>query len=252
MPASAILSKLRDRSGLSLEKVAKEAGFSRSSSVQRYFSEEQPIAELKIPIASRLARVLIGRGNPPITIIDLAATIGLHIDPSDHAAVRNAEKLLNVNGNNKDDPLASDPHVAVGRIPVVGASNASYWMPSAPSIDTPEDWLHVPEWVTPPPGHYALRIVGTSINRTAHEGHYAICQRYGGDQQKPPEGRFAHVERQRGGEIEWTIKRVRWSEDGPALWPDSTDPKWQKPIPLGDGEDDVSILGIVIGWYKPA
>jgi len=250
-PISAALSDLRDRASLTMDEVAGAAGYAGRSSVQRYFSDAG-VKSISNAVAKKLAKGMVGKGNPPISIVEFAHAIGHAIDATDPAAIKHAEVMLGLGGATNPKTLALGPTISLGRLPVVGASNASFWMPSTPSIDTPEDWLRVPEWASPPPDHYALGIRGESINKTAQEGHFAICQRYGGNQQKPPEGKFVHVERQRRGETEWTIKKVRWTAAGLGLWPDSTDVRWQTPIAFGDGEDQVTILGIVIGWYKPA
>lgn len=236
---------------MTLDEIAEIAGYSGRSSIQRYFKDISS-ATVRPEIASKFAKALLGRGDPPITVVDMAKLIGLDVNLADAAAIKHASMLLNIGGATETHGLAFLNAEPVGGIAVIGAAHASFWMPSAPSIESPEGWLKVPEWVSPPPGHYALRIVGESINRTAQEGHYAICKEYGDQQHEAPDGKFVHVERQRRGEVEWTIKRVRWTADGMGLWPDSTDKRWQQPIPLGDGDDIVLIRAIVIGWYKPA
>lgn len=61
---------LRERSGLSMEDLAKAMGFKGSSSIQRYLSPSYDKG-FRPEIASRFKAALHGRGNPPITSTDL-------------------------------------------------------------------------------------------------------------------------------------------------------------------------------------
>jgi hypothetical protein len=62
--------KLRDRSGLSMDELAKAMGYAGQSSIQRYLS---PFYEkgFRPEVARRFYDALIGRGDPPITDTDL-------------------------------------------------------------------------------------------------------------------------------------------------------------------------------------
>lgn len=63
------LDALREHAGLSMEDLAKLAGFSGQSSIQRYLHGYTK--GFRPEIASRFKAALIGKGNPAITEIDL-------------------------------------------------------------------------------------------------------------------------------------------------------------------------------------
>lgn len=67
------LSELRRRSGMSLAEVARAAGYSGPSSVQTYFDPAYDKRPLGGHIAMRLAKGLLGKGDPPIEIEDISA-----------------------------------------------------------------------------------------------------------------------------------------------------------------------------------
>ena len=59
---------LRERSGLSLPKLAEAMGYPAASSIQRYFDPAyDPPGKLPVAKAREFASALIGRGDPPIT-----------------------------------------------------------------------------------------------------------------------------------------------------------------------------------------
>jgi transcriptional regulator with XRE-family HTH domain len=100
----------------------------------------------------------------------------------------------------------------------------------------------------------AYRVLGNSMNKVVRDGEYVICVDY---QERPiplRDGDLVVAERRRGGEIQRTVKRVR---SGPGrtveLWPESDDPKHQKPLVLHSKEPDaeVTVVGLVIGYYRP-
>lgn len=62
---------LKERSGLSLDNIAKAAGYSRASSVQRYFSEDYEVKWLPRALADRLIEALVGFGDPEISRHDI-------------------------------------------------------------------------------------------------------------------------------------------------------------------------------------
>ncbi len=57
---------LKDRSGLSLENIARGAGYSRASSIQRYFSAEYDAKFLPRALADRIKEALVGYGDTPV------------------------------------------------------------------------------------------------------------------------------------------------------------------------------------------
>lgn len=61
----------KERSGLSLSKIAKAAGYAGASSIQRYFDEDYDKL-LPPEIAERLTKALVGRGRPAITVEEMA------------------------------------------------------------------------------------------------------------------------------------------------------------------------------------
>jgi SOS-response transcriptional repressor LexA len=73
----------------------------------------------------------------------------------------------------------------------------------------------------------------------------------------PRDKDFVVVERRReqGGLIERSIKQVERRGRKIELWPRSRNPKWQRPLDLGDGADDsteVEIVALVLGAHLPA
>lgn len=62
---------LKERSGLSLENIAKGAGYSRASSIQRYFSAEFEAEFLPRKLVDKLTEALVGFGDPPISKNDV-------------------------------------------------------------------------------------------------------------------------------------------------------------------------------------
>ena len=62
---------LKDRSGLSLDNIAKAAGYSRASSIQRYFAPDYDVKWLPRGLADRLKDALVGFGDPIIERSDI-------------------------------------------------------------------------------------------------------------------------------------------------------------------------------------
>ena len=135
----------------------------------------------------------------------------------------------------------------------MGSAHASFWMPSAPSLDEVQEWLTIPFSSSKPlAGQYALKIVGPSINKTAGEGTYAICQEFGNGVHAGLNGKFVHAQRERQGEVEWTLKKVRFDGAKVLLCPHSDHKDHQTPLAMGGSDSKVTIRGIVIAWYRPA
>lgn len=99
---------------------------------------------------------------------------------------------------------------------------------------------------------YALRIEGTSMNRRMPDGTYAICVAWDDLGIEPKDGQLVHVERERAGTREVTVKQVRTNHRGIELWPDSDDPLWQEAVSLSHPDEgtEVVIRGLVIGTFS--
>lgn len=89
------LNRLRLRSGLSLEKLARAMGFGRASSIQRYESEDYFETEyLPLAFVRKLAEVLPGLGKPPITADDVWSLAGVKSEKDGSLRVTSATARL--------------------------------------------------------------------------------------------------------------------------------------------------------------
>lgn len=99
---------------------------------------------------------------------------------------------------------------------------------------------------------YALLVEGPSMNRKIADGEYAICVSWGALGIDPKDGQLVHVERNRGGLQEVTIKMVKIVNGRIQLWPDSDDPHFQTPLEISHEDEDteVALRGLVIGTFR--
>ena len=103
----------------------------------------------------------------------------------------------------------------------------------------------------PPDKQYAVKIDGPSVNLKIPDGAYAICADFESMPGGAQPGGLVHVVRERNGEVEHTIKELRYTHTGPVLYPVSSDPDHQEPLPLRDMENEtVRIAGVVIGAFQ--
>lgn len=111
----------------------------------------------------------------------------------------------------------------------------------------------VPRSDIPASAQYCVKVDGPSVNLKIADGAYAICARYESYPGGAQHGQLVHVQRERAGLFEETIKELRFTREGPMLMPVSDDPRFQAPVKLDDGEDDttVTIRGVVIGKFEP-
>jgi transcriptional regulator with XRE-family HTH domain len=100
---------------------------------------------------------------------------------------------------------------------------------------------------------YALRVVGTSMNKIAKPGTFVIVADWSDNGAELREGDLVVARRERGHTYEVTLKRARMVSGTWELWPESDDPKYQEPLKLeGDNPEwTVSVVGKVIGKYEP-
>ena len=90
---------------------------------------------------------------------------------------------------------------------------------------------------------YLLRVKGESMNLVFDEGALLVCVHVAELGEEPKEGEFYIVRKTKpDGRIESTVKEYRRDADGRQwAWPCSTDPRWQSPYRLDDGDDGDTI-----------
>jgi len=99
-------------------------------------------------------------------------------------------------------------------------------------------YAYEPKW--PPEAVKALIVRGESVNRKAQDGDKIAILMYEYAPRTFREGDYVVAERRRGDLIECTVKLVKGSErTGWELWPDSTDPRYQEPLRLGEHDGEV-------------
>lgn len=102
-------------------------------------------------------------------------------------------------------------------------------------------------------GAYALKVAGPSMNVFYADGSYVIAQPWMGGAM--PVGKHVIVERERpDGLVETTIKEMRRGQTGELeLWPRSTNPAHQTPIPYDQADEVlVRVIGVVTWALSPA
>lgn len=145
-------------------------------------------------------------------------------------------------------------------VPLIGEVAAGQWLEvdtlDAPAFDgatpAPADLRY------PIEAQFGVVVRGTSINRAAQDGDVLVCVDPRRAACPVRENDVVIVERRRNGGhmIERTAKRYRTRGGASAeLWPDSTDPRWQKPLALGVDEADeteiVEIIGVALHKHGP-
>ena len=138
-------------------------------------------------------------------------------------------------------------------LPVLGIVQAGVWR-EADLMDEAKD---APLPITPDPRYmtvrqFALRVSGESMNRVVQDGTYIVCVSWAELGRQPREGDLVVVDRRRDGLVETTLKRIKITGQEVFLMPDSTDPRWQTPIPLDGGleHDEIVLTALVVGKYE--
>lgn len=100
---------------------------------------------------------------------------------------------------------------------------------------------------------FALKVVGTSMNKVTPPGQYVIVAAWDSIGAELKDGDLVVVRRERAMTYEATLKRAKKIGNSWELWPESTDPRYQEPVKLADGDSEVEvrIIGKVIGRYEP-
>lgn len=100
---------------------------------------------------------------------------------------------------------------------------------------------------------YALEVLGDSMDKVFPGGQFIVCVPWADTGRALKHGDLIVAERQKNGLVEATVKRVKVINGKILLMPESTNPRFQKPLPLDDGDphEDVKVTGLVIGRYEP-
>lgn len=153
-------------------------------------------------------------------------------------------------------------------LPVIGEVAAGRWLEADDHVDAP---AYDPVPVQPDPrwrveDQYGLVVRGSSLNRIALDGDILACVNAVSIRYKPAEDDLVIVEMVRNAGLlrQRTAKRYMRQHTHVELWPDSDDPRWQKPIiiPHGataleaaledeEGRIDVSIIALVTWVHRP-
>lgn len=120
-------------------------------------------------------------------------------------------------------------------IELMGVAQAGHWLEIDQLAQDRGEIVNIPL----NHGSFAVTVAGDSMNRILMDGDVAICKDI-----PARDGDIVLVKRTRAGLHEVTIKRLRNNK----LMPESTDPKWQTPLDLNDGE--VEIIAVVTGSYR--
>lgn len=163
------------------------------------------------------------------------------------------EKALGKNRGYLLTGIEQPPLLAARSITIAGAVAAGVWRET---VTFENDDPRKKEIIIPdiPAGAFALLVEGPSMNALYPAGTVLICRTvYDMEREPRPEERVI-IYRKNGGLIEATCKEFRLDKDGkPWAWPRSTDPKYQEPLPLANGQkgEEIEIAAIVIGSYRP-
>jgi len=230
---TAALKALRERAGLTMAEMAKELGYKGASSYQRY---EDPALYKKpylpVPLLVMIHLNLVGKGTPPITSEEVEALGPPRLSPE----------------------RSSDPDR--GPMPLLGEVQAGVWKEVDDiSLTNSRSLPIIPLFEWGRKDQYALIVRGESMNKVARDGDYVICLDLMDSGATPAAGDLVVVERTRDDESirEVTVKRLEEEFDGtPVLMPESTDPRYQQPLPYTESEGStVTIKALVLAVISP-
>lgn len=139
----------------------------------------------------------------------------------------------------------------VSYVTVQGTVEAGSWRDLSYAVAFPEE-LIAPKSIVDT-GAYALKVAGPSMNNHYADGSYVIVQPWQGGAM--PIGKHVIVERERpDGLVETTVKELRRGEGGDLeLWPKSSSPAHQTPIPYDRADEIlVRVIGVVVWSLTPA
>lgn len=173
---------------------------------------------------------------------DLARLLGVNESELRERGAPQSRPMSDINNPNLGSPITTFS------VPLIGNVQGGCWVSrdiaeeikkKGQVVPGDQDYRDVPQ--------FALKVIGDSVDNFIKDGDYAICVdiNAGIDLE---DGDYVVVETRRhgGSEIETTIKRLRLTSNGPELWPDSTNPKYDAPVFLDKSGDDVQVKGLVL------
>lgn len=245
------LKQLRNRAGLTMQEMADALGYAWPSGYQRY--EDPSLYKrdfLPLSFVRKLADVLVGQGDPPITqeeVYELSEVTPTHlwVEAGFGEAVDEPEDAIR---------LKQAAHLPM---PVIGEVQAGIWKEVQETQDRLIDRLPITiDPSIPENAQYALKVRGDSMNLIAKDGAFVICHDIESGLFEPGFGQLVVVERVRDDMsiIELTVKRLSKDADKkPILVPESTDPLYQEAIPLHadeSGDTVARVKAIVVAVFE--
>jgi SOS-response transcriptional repressor LexA len=142
--------------------------------------------------------------------------------------------------------------LAAGRLSVRGQVRAGAWLDiDIPMDEGAEGEIPIGPDARYPVPQYALQVVGTSMNKFVDDGHFVIVASWPELGRDLRENEVVVVRRERAKTYEVTLKRARKAGKNWELWPDSSDPRWQEPVRFDEKDVTCTVIGLVVGVYRP-
>lgn len=149
-------------------------------------------------------------------------------------------------------------------IEVRGAVNAGAWVEAAEWHQDDWETMYVPVAKPYKDAAFGLRVVGPSMNAVYPEDTILVCvSLYNYGQDLAAGDRVIVHRRSPEGMVEATVKEYQVDDAGKVwLWPRSTHPSHQQPLPMPNGQavddaalesdgDSIQITAVVLGSYRP-
>ncbi len=208
-------------------------------------------------IGQRIHSLRTARGLTQKELADALDTSGANISRWEAGSQPRPETLRKIAEffEKSIDGLIGNHHVDMdSHVRVVGYVEAGVWAETFEFL--PDDVYEAPIPNKPKfEGSFGLEVRGRSMDQEYPPGHTVlVCKRLiDMPRELQPQDHVIAV-RHRAGKMEATVKELRIGEDGrPWLWPKSTDPRHQQPIPVepddSDEETTTEVHAVVIGAF---
>lgn len=222
------VAQLRDRAQLTVAEAAALAGYKSPAGWHHYERPDSFTSDfLTLKQAQKLAKALVGKGDPPIQAAEVLAL----------ADVANVDSVLHV-------PLSGEVEIALvaeagaWRESIDYATDDRVKLPISSDLGIDSRYL------------FGVEVRGNSMDLVYPHGSKVICASL--DAVEVQNGDDVLARRNRGGLYETTLKRLHVSKTGKRLLlPQSTRPEHQEPISLDEpGVDEVEIVGVVVAEFR--